>query len=44
MGPTAKGIYFSGRNPKNQIPLAIANPTRSRLKHTFGLWTPITVL
>ncbi len=28
IGPTAKGIYFSGRGPKNQIPSAIATPAR----------------
>ena len=26
-GPSAEGIYFSGRGPKNQIPSAIANPS-----------------
>ena len=26
-GPSAEGIYFSGRGPKNQIPSAIATPT-----------------
>ena len=42
--PTAEEIYFSGRGPKNQISPAIATPTRTWLKHTFGHRTPITVL
>ena len=28
-GPTAVGIYFSGFRPKNQIPSAIATPSRT---------------
>ena len=39
-GPSAEGIYFSGRGPKNQIPSAIANPTRSMVKAHFRHSTP----
>ena len=32
-GPAAEGIYFSGRGPKNQIPSAIATPSRREECH-----------
>ncbi len=33
-GPAAEGIYFSGRGPKNQIPSAIATPSRREECHS----------
>ena len=34
LGPTAEGIYFSQGFAKNQIPSAIANPTRDSAAHS----------
>ena len=46
LGPTAKEIYFSGRDPKNQISSAIAPPTRGMVQphnHLYSAKTKIGI-